>query len=171
MWGAITMKMMSSTNTTSTSGVTLMAAFIFWGSPSRMGRPRSPEENVHELVAGLVDLDLEALERPGEVVERHHRRNRHEDPQRRRDEGLGDAARDRRHPARSRGRDAAEGVDDPDDGAEQADERRRGADRGQCAQTALHADHRLDLRVLDGALDELEGSVRIAAGVARAGVL
>src|SRR5690348_15969253 len=37
--GAITMKMISSTSTTSTSGVMLMAAFIGVGSPSRIGRP------------------------------------------------------------------------------------------------------------------------------------
>src|SRR5947209_18820207 len=36
--GAITMKMMSSTSTTSTSGVMLMAACILAGSPSRIGR-------------------------------------------------------------------------------------------------------------------------------------
>src|SRR5213592_82448 len=35
--GAITMKMISSTSTTSTSGVMLMAACILAGSPSRMG--------------------------------------------------------------------------------------------------------------------------------------
>src|SRR5438046_3376377 len=36
--GAITMKMISSTSTTSTSGVMLMAACIRAGSPSRIGR-------------------------------------------------------------------------------------------------------------------------------------
>src|SRR6202007_2497516 len=36
--GAITMKMISSTSTTSTSGVILIAAFIGVGSPSRIGR-------------------------------------------------------------------------------------------------------------------------------------
>src|SRR5204862_7196271 len=36
--GAITMKMISSTSTTSTSGVMLMAACILAGSPSRIGR-------------------------------------------------------------------------------------------------------------------------------------
>src|SRR2546422_471526 len=37
--GAITMKMISSTSTTSTSGVMLMVACILPGSPSRIGRP------------------------------------------------------------------------------------------------------------------------------------
>src|SRR5260370_36544776 len=36
--GTITMKMISSTNTTSTSGVMLMAACIPAGAPSRIGR-------------------------------------------------------------------------------------------------------------------------------------
>ena len=40
--GAITMKMISSTSTTSTSGVTLMAACILAGSPSRMGHLGAP---------------------------------------------------------------------------------------------------------------------------------
>src|SRR5258707_15759180 len=37
--GAITMKMINSTSTTSTSGVMLMVACILPGSPSRIGRP------------------------------------------------------------------------------------------------------------------------------------
>src|SRR5215472_16305947 len=49
--GAITMKMISSTNTTSTSGVILMAACIRAGSPSRIGR-------AFLLVRGLLDFHL-----------------------------------------------------------------------------------------------------------------
>src|SRR5215472_9950087 len=59
--GAITMKMISSTSTTSTSGVMLMAACILAGSPSRIGfrlhryldlllyNLRVPEPPLHDL--------------------------------------------------------------------------------------------------------------------------
>src|SRR5438034_2651474 len=75
--GAITMKMISSTSTTSTSGVTLMTACSLAGSPSRMGRPRHfdqrhlalprhdlrhLEQAVHELGRSPVHLDVEILE-------------------------------------------------------------------------------------------------------------
>src|SRR3989449_8157582 len=81
--GAITMKMISSTSTTSTSGVMLMAACILAGSPSRIGLlPRTEhrhldlphhdlrhlEQAVHELGRGPVHLDLEILELAREVV-------------------------------------------------------------------------------------------------------
>src|SRR4249920_1457636 len=146
MWGAITMKMISSTNTTSTSGVTLIVDRIGGISPSRMSCLRRLEENVDELGRGLIHLDLEALEQPREVVEGDDGRNRYEDAQRGRDQGLGDAARDRGHPAGARRRDASKGVDDADHRAEEADERRRGPDAGQHPETAPHLDHRLDLR-------------------------
>src|SRR5438552_9907049 len=78
--GAITMKMISSTSTTSTSGVMLMAACIFAPSPSRIGRPpflrwrldfslfdvnhlelRYFEQAVHELGRSAIHLDMESL--------------------------------------------------------------------------------------------------------------
>src|SRR5207247_9946412 len=66
MRGAMTMKMISSTSTTSTSGVTLMADWILPGLTGRMGRPRDRfrylEEEVHELGRSLVHLDLELVE-------------------------------------------------------------------------------------------------------------
>src|SRR5262245_46061220 len=118
MCGAITMKMMRSTSTTSTRGVTLIADVILAGSPIRMDRLRHLEEDVDDLVRRLVHLDVEALEKTGEVVERDDGRDRDEDAERGRDERFRDTARDRRHAAGARGRDAAEGVDDPDDRAE-----------------------------------------------------
>src|SRR5262245_12972619 len=149
--GAITMKMISSTSTTSTSGVMLMAACILPGSPSCIDRPaldarhlgvpdlelRNLEQAVHQLRGGPVDLDVDVLELAGELVEGDDRRDRDEAAQRRRDQGLGDTARDRRHSAGPRGRDTAEGVDDADDGAEQTDERRSRADGGQDPETPL----------------------------------
>src|SRR3989454_1086540 len=146
--GAITMNMIRSTSTTSTSGVMLMAACILAGSPSRIGRPslldrylglrhldlrhldlRYFEQAVHELGRSPVHLNVESLYLAREVVEGDDGRDRDEDAQRRRDQRLSDAPRDHRHPAGPRGRDASESVDDPDHGAEKADERSRGADR------------------------------------------
>src|SRR5262245_43286007 len=167
MWGAITMKMMRSTSTTSTSGVTLIADCILAGSPSRMGCPRRPEQDVHDLVRRLIDLHLEPLEDPCEVVEGDDRRDCHEDPKGGRDERLGDAAGDRRHSAGPRGGDAAECVDDPDHGPEEADERRRRSDRGQRPGAASHLDQRLDLAVLERGGDERERGGRIGPELLR----
>src|SRR5712664_732476 len=79
--GAITMKMISSTSTTSTSGVMFIAACIRVGSPSRIGRaflfdlrrldfihfdvkplePRYFDQTVHELGRSPIHFDMESL--------------------------------------------------------------------------------------------------------------
>src|SRR3989442_13214655 len=99
--GAITMKMISSTSTTSTSGVMLMAACILLGSPSRIGRPflfdhprldfshfdvkvlelRYSEQTVHELGRSPIHPDMESLNLAREVVEGDDGRNCDEDTQ------------------------------------------------------------------------------------------
>src|SRR5579859_2742595 len=142
--GAITMKMISSTSTTSTSGVMLMAACIRAGSPSRIGRTfllslrrldfihfgvkplelRYFEQAVHKLGRSPIHFDMESLKLAREVVEGYDGRNCDEDTEGRRDQGLCDAARNHRHSAGPRGRDAPESVDNSDDGAEQTNERR-----------------------------------------------
>src|SRR5581483_1729985 len=58
--GAITMKMISSTSTTSTSGVILMAACILAGSPSRIGR--RPSFFDHRRGLGVRHIDVHGLE-------------------------------------------------------------------------------------------------------------
>src|SRR5206468_593823 len=141
--GAITMKMISSTSTTSTSGVILMDACSLAGSPRRIGRRslldhrglefgdfdvnhlelRYFEQAVHELSRSPVHLDMESLDLAREVVEGDDGRDRDEDTQGRRDQGLSDAARNHRHSAGPRGRDALESVDDSDHGAEKTYER------------------------------------------------
>src|SRR6202158_6411496 len=93
--GAITMKMISSTSTTSTSGVILMAACIRAGSPSRIGRAflfdlrrldfihfdvKPPElwyfeQAVHELGRRPIHFDMESLKLAREVVEGDNSRN------------------------------------------------------------------------------------------------
>src|SRR5262245_46762661 len=115
--GAITMKMISSTSTTSTSGVMLMAACILLGSPSRIGRPslfdhrrlefirfgvkhlelRYVEQVVHELGRSPIHFDMESLNLARKLVEGDDGRNCDEDTQSRRDQSLSDATRNHRH--------------------------------------------------------------------------
>src|SRR5260370_684177 len=189
--GATTIKMISSTSTTSTSGVMLMVACILLGSPSRIGRPflfgplrldfipfdvkvlelRYFEQAVHELGRSPIHLDLESLNLAREVVEGDDGRNCDEDTQGRRDQGLSDAARNHRHSAGPRGRDAAESVDDSDHGAEKTNERGSGADRGEEPKTLLQLNQRFGYGIPDSARDELERSARIASALLHAVVL
>src|SRR5438093_11281273 len=80
--GAMTMKMISSTSTTSTSGVTLMADWILPGLTGRMGRSldrfRHLAQEVHEVGRSLVHLDLELVEVGRELVEGDDGRDRDE---------------------------------------------------------------------------------------------
>src|SRR5215472_7499842 len=161
--GAITMKMISSTSTTSTSGVMLMAACIRAGSPSRIGRiflfdcrrldfsqffdvkplkRRCFEQAVHELGRSPIHLDMEGLKLARELVEGDDGRNGDEDTQGRRHQGLSDAPRNHRHSAGPRGRDAPESVNDSDHGTEKTNEGGRGADRGKEPETPLQLDQR-----------------------------
>src|ERR1051326_3658515 len=111
--GAITMKMISSTSTTSTSGVMLMVACILPGSPRRIGRPsalnhrgfdvrhidfrhfelRNFEQTVYELGRSAIHLDVERLDLAREGVKGDDSRDRDEDTQSRRNQGFGDTAR------------------------------------------------------------------------------
>src|SRR6267378_185614 len=189
--GAITMKMINSTSTTSTSGVMLMVACTLPGSPSRIGRPflfdprridfihfdvkplelRYSEQTVHELGRSPIHLDMEILNLAREVVEGDDGRNCDEDTQGRRDQRLSDAARNHRHSAGPSGRDAPESVDDSDHGAEKTNERGRGADRGKKPETPLQLNQRFGYGVPECARDELERSDWIASALADAVVL
>src|SRR5215467_1451280 len=116
--GAMTMKMISSTSTTSTSGVMLMAACIRVGSPSRIGRTflfarrcldfihfsdlkplqlRCFEQAVHQLGRGTIHLDMKSFNLAREVVKRDDGRNCDEDTEGRRDQGFSDTARNHGH--------------------------------------------------------------------------
>src|SRR5437660_11576266 len=87
--GAMTMKRSSSTSTTSTSGVMLMAACILAGSPSRMRHLRlfhvpelrRFEQAVYKLGRRPVHLNMEILNLAGEVVECDNSRDSDEDAQ------------------------------------------------------------------------------------------
>src|SRR5262245_49805209 len=154
--GAITMKMISSTSTTSTSGVMLMAACLLAGSPSRIGMSSLDrhlhfvldldvqhlgfgylEQAVHELGRSPVHLDVECLDLAGEVVEGDDGRDSDENTQGRRNKGFGDTARDNRHSAGPGGRNISKSVNDSDYGAEKTYERRSRTDRSQEAETSL----------------------------------
>src|ERR1051326_1563702 len=188
--GAITMNMISSTSTTSTSGVMLMVACIFAGSPSRIRRPplldwhlhllfidlRQPhlryfEQAVQDLGGSPVHLDVKSLDLARKVIESDDGRDRDEDAQGRRDERLSDSARDHRHPAGPGGRDVPESVDDADDCAEETDEWGGGTDRGQEPQPLLQLDQRLGQGVPEYTRNELQRGDRIASPLAHAVVL
>src|SRR5262249_55051703 len=189
--GAITMKIISSTSTTSTSGVMLMAACILAGSPSRISRPslfhprhfdfsdfdvknfelRYFEQAVHELGRSPIHLDMESLNLAREAVEGDNGRNCDEDTQGRRDQGLRNAARNHRHSAGPRGRNASESVNDSDDRAEKTDERSTGADRGKEPETPFQLNQRFRHGVSECARDELERSDRVASALTHSVVL
>src|SRR5262245_12383368 len=99
--GAMTMKMIRSTSTTSTSGVMLIAAWILVGSPSRISRSslldhrsfgfchldvnhfklRYFEQAVHKLGRSPIHLDVEGFYLPREGVEGNDSRDRDENTQ------------------------------------------------------------------------------------------
>src|SRR5215510_2637109 len=123
--GVTTMKMISSTRTTSTSGVTLISDFTASALMTLcMRRLVLLQEEVHELRGGVGHLDLEALEPGREVVERHDRGDRDEEPERGRDQRLGDSGGDRADAAGAGGRHARERLHDAHDRSEEPDERR-----------------------------------------------
>src|SRR5262245_54005082 len=167
--GVTTMKMISSTRQTSTSGVTLMSALTaLWLSYSKCLSPDACctagpllgrlllDEEVDQLRRGVGHLHLEALEDIGEVVEQPRGRNGHAETEGGGDEGPGNTLRHRTDTARARQRHALERVDDADDGSEQADEGGRRRDRRQTADALLEVrvdDQRL---ALDGPLGRLD---------------
>src|SRR5437773_6212160 len=136
--GVMTMKMMRRTIMMSAMGVTLMSAMAapFLPPPTaidmedsscaarvvpgRRGLRALLDEVVEQLGAGVVHLDVEALDLAREVVVRPHRRHGHEQAEGGGDQRLRDTGRDGRDAARAGERHAREGVDDPEGGAEEA---------------------------------------------------
>src|SRR5713101_2912970 len=132
---------------------------------------RYSEQTVHKLGRCPIHLDMESLNLAREVVEGHDGRNCDEDTQGRRDQGLSDAARNHRHSAGPRGRDAPESVDDSDHCAEKTNERGSGADCGKEPETPLQLNQHFGYGVPECARDELERSDRITSALAHAVVL
>src|SRR5258708_27488081 len=159
MIGVTIMKMISNTNITSISGVTLMSAltaaralvadratglrsllrleFLREDRPAEF-RPDTLDQVVDQLLRGVGHLDGEEVDLGGAVVVEPHSRNGDDQTERGRDQRFGDTGRHRgERAAPTRSRHALERVDDPHHGAEQAYERRRRARGGAEAQAAL----------------------------------
>src|SRR5438128_6232604 len=170
--GVMTMKMMRRAIMMSAMGVTLMSAMAapFLPPPTAidMGRLLRAllDEVVEQLRAGVVHLDVEALDLAREVVVRPHRRHRHEQAEGGGDERLRDTGRDGGDAARAGEGHAREGVDDPEGGAEQPHERRGGPDGGQARQPALEVGQVHGRRALDGPLGRVDRRFLVALHLA-----
>src|SRR6266508_196661 len=157
--GVMTMKMMSSTRQTSTSGAMLIAALSLsrpvsiamsqilpWseilGDAQRDAGGAPFDEVVDELGSRVGHLDLKALDLVQEDVEHPDREDRDDQARGRGDQGLRDAAGNR--------------VDDADDRAEEADEHGDRADRGQAREPALEVGRDEQALALDRALGRLD---------------
>src|SRR5215203_3397600 len=154
--GVTTMKMINSTKQTSTRGVMLMSprtaltrlGLLCLGS---MLAPLALHEEVDQLGGGLLHLDLKTLQHVGEVVEHPGRRDGHAETEGGGDERLRDTGRDGADTTGAGERDAVEGVDDADHGAEQTDEGGDGGDGRQRADAALEVRGGQQRGALDGA--------------------
>src|SRR5262245_12426298 len=142
--GATTMKMMSRTRTTSTSGVTFMSGVTSPAlrrlsdaltanpfDPPLLGLVTPPLEQVDELASRARQTALLLRDLLREVVEGQHGRDGDGESERGLDECLADASGNRGQPTGAGRRDALEGRDDADHRAEESDEGRHRADRGQ----------------------------------------
>src|SRR5688572_18445510 len=178
--GITTMKMMSSTSTTSTSGVTLMSGVARLGRRTdllsvalavKRARYRVLRlgvlQVVDQLALGLLERLEEVVGARVEEVEGEHRRDGDDEAEGGDHQRLGDTGRDGAQTARALGGDALEGGDDADDGAEEADEGSDRAHRGQHAHAAPQVGRdrlRLALELATGELDgrELARLLRVA---------
>src|SRR6266540_1780090 len=157
MYVAVTMKMMRRTSVMSTSGVTLMPLIISsspspptvtWLATLAPPRGRRPEPGDHRMAQRRRALRRAA--QPSLVqVEHDHRRQRHEEADRRGDERVGDARHDG---ARARGagmrREVGEGADHAQHRPEEADEGRVVPERAEEREAPLVLEPRpLHLRV------------------------
>src|SRR5262245_41174447 len=131
--GALTMKMINSTSITSTSGVTLISLrgplppppLNAIGSPSEEVAPNDVEQVARE----AVHLARQHVDATHEVVVGHDRRDRRGQPDRGRDQRLGDTGCDDVQAGVLLCADAHERIHDAPDRAEQPDERRGRAGR------------------------------------------
>src|SRR5580765_5342203 len=128
--GAVSMKMRSSTRTTSTRGMTLISASVL-----RVPAPSPPASALSAILEGLrapyepaldqvgqlerevVHLGCPVTHPPDEVVVADDGRNRRSQTRRGRDEGAGDAGRDDGEACRSLRADGLERAHDTDDRA------------------------------------------------------
>src|SRR4029077_2014575 len=159
--GAVTMKMMSSTSMTSTSGVTLMSEI----APPSLGAPNAmlflqkmPLGDVEELGAEVIHLCRQHAKLAGETVVHHHGRDGSSQTDGRGNERLRDAGCDGLDARRRRGREPHERRHDAPHGAEEPDERGGAGRRGEEGEATLEAGHLLGARPLHGALHGLDAA-------------
>src|SRR6476659_8116902 len=161
--GIVIRKMMRSTSITSTSGVVLMAETTSSSSPSaptvmaiafsrsardrgrRQARAHQDAVQVGAEAAHRLHRHLVAADQP---VVAEHRRHRDRQTDRGHDQRLADRAGDLVDRRLAGDADRRQRVVDAPDGSEQADERRRRADRGEEGEAVLEA----ALDVVDAAL-------------------
>mmetsp|Transcript_53114 Transcript_53114/g.124167 ORF Transcript_53114/g.124167 Transcript_53114/m.124167 type:complete len:360 (-) Transcript_53114:2717-3796(-) len=170
--GALTMKMMSSTSITSMNG-TMLISFIVRRRrplPRLMVAAMSVHlggvalQDVGELLDEGLQRDRAAVDLAREAVVGQHGRDRREQADGRRHQGLGDAWRDGGERDLGQVGQADEGVHDPPDRAEQADVGRDGTDGREEGQVAFH---RIQLALEAGA-HRAAGGVQQRAGVGHA---
>src|SRR5437016_3936822 len=113
----VIMKMMRRTRNTSVSGVTLISEMMWprvWGLNSGMRPPRC-RDRLEQPGAADAERAVDPLHAVLEVVVEDERHDPDREAERRRDEGLGDAARDDAEAARPDDRHAVERAHDADD--------------------------------------------------------
>ena len=118
------------------------------------------DEVVDQLAGGVVHLDVEGFHLAGEVVEGHNRRDGDQQAESGGDQGFRDTAGDCADTGGLLGCDLLEGVEDTDDGSEQADKGRGRADGGQATQALFSlawtmASDRSRARLLDSICSSL----------------
>src|ERR1700676_2060981 len=171
--GVATMKMISSTSITSTSGVTLMSPITSscssrrWKAMARSRLGEVPLRQVEEFHDEVLDAGPQLAAAVGEVVVGDERRDRGAETGGGVDQGLGDAGRDRDDRGRAGGADVADGHHDLPDGAEQADEGRRRGGGGEEGRPARHVAQLDACRALEGALERRQRGDAVAAPLAR----
>src|SRR5690606_37709621 len=161
--GATTMKMMSSTKTTSTSGVTLISGAPASESsrlPFPLLRSVTPMMILHlvqELAHGAPERELDARNPRAQVVEEDHGRDGDHEAEGRLHERLGDTGRNRRNAPGAGRADPLERADDADHRSEQPDERRDRAHGREHVEPAPELGRELLLLALGLVARELDG--------------
>src|SRR6185503_2576848 len=167
--GAVSMKMRSSTRTTSTRGMTLISArALRVPAPSPpasaliailegLSAPYEPAlDQVGQLEREVVHLGCPVTHQPDEVVVADDGRNRRRQTGRGRDQRARDTGRDDREARRSLRADGLERAHDADDRAQEADEGPGAGGRREEREVALHALHLSRPHALHGPLDGLQ---------------
>src|SRR5438270_506392 len=126
------------------------------GVRQRLVEPAFLEEEVHQLVGGVGDVDRHLLHAIGQVVEHHQRGDGHEQAEGRSHQRLGDARRNRGETARAGGGHELEGGDDAEHGAQEAHEGSGRGDGRQAGQPPPEIRGHPQGGSFDGSVDRLD---------------